>query len=74
MNLDNLKYQSETDDITFRYQEKEYVICLLKGKYFCGEAGNDEDDNIFDSFEDMADNWIIQGNKLKDIVKNIEVI
>ena len=74
MKLDDLKYQSENDDITFNYKDKEYVICLLKGKYCCGEAGNDEDDNIFDSFEDMANNWIIQGNKLKDIVKDIGVI
>ena len=74
MKLDDLKYQSETDDITFNYKDKEYVICLLKDKYYSGEAGNDKDDNSFDSFEDMANNWIIQGNKLKDIVKDIEVI
>ncbi|WP_300347845.1 hypothetical protein [Clostridium sp.] len=74
MELNDLKYQSETDDIKFNYKNKEYVICLLRGKYYSGEAGNDKDDNSFDSFEDMADKWIIQGKSLKDVVKDIEVI
>ncbi|KEH84784.1 hypothetical protein Z965_12055, partial [Clostridium novyi A str. BKT29909] len=65
---------SETDDITFYYKDKEYVICLLNDKYYTGEAGNDEDENEFNSFMDMADNWIIQGEKLKDIVKYIKLI
>ncbi|KEH96853.1 hypothetical protein Z962_05655 [Clostridium botulinum C/D str. BKT12695] len=74
MNLKDLKYQSETDDITFHYKDKEYVICLLNDKYYTGEAGNDEDENEFNSFMDMADNWIIQGKKLKYIVKYIKLI
>ncbi|MHB9909246.1 MULTISPECIES: hypothetical protein [Clostridium] len=73
MKLEQLKYQSETDDITFNYKDKEYVICLLKDKYYAGEAEK-EDDNVFNSFDDMANKWIIQGNKLKDIVEKIEVI
>ncbi|APC81638.1 TPA: hypothetical protein ACXDAZ_002236 [Clostridium botulinum] len=73
MKLEQLKYQSETDDITFNYKDKEYVICLLKDKYCAGEAEK-EDDNVFNSFDDMANKWIIQGNKLKDIVEKIEVI
>ena len=73
MKLEQLKYQSETDDITFNYKDKEYVICLLKDKYYAGEAEK-EDDKVFNSFDDMANKWIIQGNKLKDIVEKIEVI
>ncbi|EPY2290983.1 hypothetical protein [Clostridium sporogenes] len=73
MKLEQLKYQSETDDITFNYKDKEYVICLLKDKYYAGEAEK-EDDNVFNSFDDMANKWIIQGNKLKDIVEKIEII
>lgn len=73
MKLEQLKYQSETDDITFNYKDKEYVICLLKDKYYAGESGK-EDDNVFNSFDDMANKWIIQGNKLKDIIEKIEVI
>ncbi|KEI96564.1 hypothetical protein N496_15365 [Clostridium botulinum A2B3 87] len=73
MKLERLKYQSETDDITFNYKDKEYVICLLKDKYYVGEAEK-EDDNVFNSFDDMANNWIIEGSKLKDIVEKIEVI
>lgn len=73
MKLEQLKYQSETDDITFNYKDKEYVICLLKDKYYAGEAEK-EDNNVFNSFDDMANNWIIEGNKLKDIIEKIEVI
>ncbi|MGL4913130.1 MAG: hypothetical protein ACRC3Y_11955 [Romboutsia sp.] len=74
MRLDDLRYQSETDDITFSYKNKEYVICLINDKYYCGEAGNDDDDNSFNSFKDMSDNWIIEEEKLEDIVGNIKVI
>lgn len=73
MDLKQLKSELETDDIVFVYKDKDYVINPLD-KLYAGEAGNNEDDNSFDSFEDMADNWIIQGKKLKDIVKDIELL
>lgn len=74
MTLKELKYISETDDIMFKYKEKCYVICLLNDKYCTGESGNDEDNQKFHSFEDMGENWIIQGENLGKIVKYIEIV
>ncbi|MEG2354258.1 MAG: hypothetical protein RSB70_06470 [Clostridium sp.] len=73
MDLRQLESELETDDVVFAYRDKEYVINPLE-KFYAGEAGNGGDDNSFDNFEDMADKWIIQGKKLKDIVKDIKLL
>lgn len=74
MLLEDLKRETETDDIIFSYNNKSYVICLLGEKYNAGESGNDEDDNSFDTFEEMANKWNIEGKKLKDIVNDIKLL
>ncbi|UPA31894.1 hypothetical protein L0P85_07065 [Terrisporobacter glycolicus] len=73
MDLKQLKEDLYTNDVSFQYNDKDYVINPLD-KFYAGEAGNSEDDNEFDTFEDMAENWIIEGKKLKDIVKFIKLI
>ena len=73
MNLKQLKEALYTNDVSFQYKDKDYVINPLD-KFYAGEAGNSKDDNEFDTFEDMAENWIIEGKKLKDIVKFIKLI
>lgn len=74
MTLKELKYMSETDDIMFKYKEKCYVICLLNDKYCTGESGNNDDNQEFNSFEEMSKNWIIQGQSLGAIVNCIEIV
>ncbi|WP_085829085.1 hypothetical protein [Clostridium massiliodielmoense] len=71
--LKQLKEELITDDIAFLYKDKNYVICPLE-KFYAGEAGNIEDDNSFDTFEDMVDNWVIQGKPLKEIISQIKLL
>lgn len=73
MNLKELKEELYTNDIAFEYKGKDYVINPMD-KFYAGEAGNNKDDNQFDTFEDMAENWTIEGEKLKDIIKFIKLI
>lgn len=54
----------------FIYKDKEYAVCLINDKYCTGEAGNNE----FDSFDNMANKWMIQGKLLKGIIEDIEVL
>jgi hypothetical protein len=73
MTLDKLKSELETDDVSFSYNDKEYSICPLD-KLYAGECLSDKDDSSFDTFEDMVENWIIQGKALKDIVADIKLL
>lgn len=73
MKLEDLKIELETDDISFSYKDKEYSICPLN-KIYAGECCNDEDNNSFDTFEEMVDNWIIDGKTLKDIINDIKLL
>ncbi|MCM8710533.1 hypothetical protein M2651_05770 [Clostridium sp. SYSU_GA19001] len=71
--LKQLEEELITNDIAFSYKDKDYVICPLE-KIYVGEAGNVGDNNSFDTFEEMANNWIIQGKALKDIISEIELL
>ncbi len=73
MDLKQLKEALYTNDVSFEYNDKDYVINPLD-KFYVGEAGNNEDNHEFDTFEDMEENWIIEGIKLKDFVSEIEFI
>ncbi|MDU6113812.1 MAG: hypothetical protein E6649_05315 [Paeniclostridium sordellii] len=74
MSLDELYDVTMCNDLTFKYNDKCYVICLLNDGYNVGEDGNDDNDKVYKTFDDMIDSWIIQDRKLKDIVKDIKVI
>lgn len=71
--LEQLKEELVTDDIAFSYKDKNYVICPLE-KFYAGESGNDEDDNSFDTFEEMVNSWIIEGKPLRDIIDKIKLL
>lgn len=73
VSLKQLHDELITNDISFSYKDKEYVICPLN-KFCVGEAGNDEDNQSFDTFDDMISNWIIEGRPLKDIVDQIKLL
>lgn len=73
MALDELKEALVTNDIAFNYNGRDYVICPLD-KFYAGEAGNPDDDNSFDTFEEMAEKWLIEGSPLNAIVGKIELL
>lgn len=73
MKIEDLKGELETNDISFSYNNKEYSICPLD-KIYAGECLNDDDDNSFDTFEEMINNWIVDGKKFKDIVEKIKLL
>lgn len=80
MKLDDFKENVITDDIAFRYKEKEYFIFLFNKGFTVGTYGSDDDigfnnyDDVYKNREDMFSNWMIQGKRLKDIIEDIEVI
>lgn len=74
MLVDELYDITICNDLTFEYNDKRYVICLLNDGYNVGEDGNDDNDNVYKTFDDMIENWIIEDKKLKEIVKDIKVI
>lgn len=71
---EQLRSETETNDIIFQYKEKEYAICWFNDIYHCGEVGNDNNDVEFKQYEEMLENWSIDGDKLKDILKQIKLM
>lgn len=50
MDLQQLKEELYTNDISFEYKDKNYVINPMD-KFYAGEAENNEDGNQFDTFK-----------------------
>ncbi len=69
MSLEDLKRFLEIDDLEFVYNDKLYYICLINNTYFAGEANRD--DTEYKTFDDLINNFIIEENPLKDIIKDI---
>lgn len=59
-------------DIEFSYNGKEYTLLAWIDKGISvGEKNNDADDNIFSDYDDLMNNFIIDGKPFKDIVDDI---
>ena len=63
-------YFNEPD---FCYNGCMYSICHPKEQFYVSEEENPEaNELVFDSVEDLLDNWMIQGKPLREIIPNIE--
>ena len=61
-------------DIEFSYNGKRYtLLAWVTEGISVGEQNNDADDNIFSDFEDMMENYVIDGSKFKDIVEEVVI-
>ena len=80
MSIDDFKENVITDDVAFKYNNKEYFIFLFGTGFTAGEYGADKDTkfdkhkDIYKNRDDMLSNWIIEDKLLKDVISDIEVI
>ena len=72
MKADDLKEFTLLNDTSFFLNGNEYYIFLLNDGYNVGNY-NDEESQSFETFEDMLENWKIEGTLLKDLLDKIEL-
>lgn len=61
-------------DIEFSYNGKMYILLAwIPEGISVGEQNNDEDDNIFSDFEDLMENYVIDGVKFSDVIEDIVI-
>lgn len=70
MSIEDLRSFLELDDLEFIYNDKWYYICPLNNIYSAGEAG--KDDIEYKTFDDLINNFIIEGKPLKNILIDID--
>ncbi len=79
--IDTFKDLMFINDIGFKFNGKTYFI--FQGKKNSSIAGCYDDDtsitfdtytNIDDNFDDLLNNWHIQGKRLRDIINEIEIL
>lgn len=80
MTIDNIKEITMLNDISFNYKDKEYFIFLLNDGYNVGQYGNESKDITFgkhknaeENFNDMIENWIIDGDPLIKLIDKIQI-
>lgn len=70
MTIDELRKYLELDDIEFSYNGKDYFICPLNNIFSAGEA--DKTEAEYKTFDDLINNFMIEGKPLKDIITDID--
>lgn len=61
-------------DVEFSYKGKNYTLIHILGGVNVGEQNNDEDDNNFSDFDDIMNNYIIDGTRFKDALEDVKII
>lgn len=61
-------------DIEFKYKNKKYTILPWIEEGIVIGPQNLDDDTIFKSADELINNYIIDGNKIKDIIDEIEIL
>ena len=61
-------------DIEFAYNGKQYTLLAWVAEGISvGEQNNDADDNVFSDFDDLMENYVIDGEKFADIVEDVSI-
>lgn len=74
--MDTKKFEEilSYNEPTFGYKGKDYTICSPNGKFYVWAEDSPNDENLeFNDYEDLINNWIIQGKPLKSILDEIEL-
>lgn len=72
MTIDAFKDMMVYNEPDFSYNGQNYSICCPDGKYYVTASDSPRDiDLVFNSLDDLLDNWIIQGEKLRQILPGI---
>ncbi|WP_315111453.1 hypothetical protein [Clostridium intestinale] len=74
MNKEKLKNEIEKNDVIFRYNNKYYSICYFGDKYSVYETDVDYSEQRFSSFEEMIENFNIEGKAFKDVIGEIILV
>lgn len=72
MKAEDLKEFTLLNDTSFFLNGNEYYIFLLNDGYNVGNY-SDEESQSFETFDDMLENWEIEGTLLKDLLDKIEL-
>lgn len=77
MTIDINKFKEAIEfgsDIEFRYKNKNYTILPWTDEGIVIGLQNSDDDSKFKSADELIDNYTIDGNKMKDIIDDIEIL
>lgn len=70
MSIDQLKKHISISDLEFEYNGKWYYICPLNNVFSAGEADTDPTD--YKTFDELINNFLVQGKQLKEILPDID--
>lgn len=74
MTVDAFKKMMACNEPDFSYNGRQYSICWPDGKYYVTASDNPKDDDlVFNTLDDLLDNWVIQGKPLREILPNINI-
>jgi hypothetical protein len=77
------KYKDLTDfyedvetvgEIEFSYNGKYYTLCYVENGLSIAEYYKPETEQIFESPEDLAEKFVVDGRRFKDFVTEVEVL
>lgn len=73
MRIDDFKEMLLVNEPSFDYNGFEYAISQPNGA-FCvyAEDSPADEDLLFDTVDDLLENWMIQGKPLKDILEELD--
>lgn len=79
MNINNFKDAAIVNDLSFKFKDKEFSILMDNNSYVAiDDNGNvkkfDKYNDLYKDLDDLIDNWMIEGQQIKDIVQYIELI
>ncbi|MBS6503908.1 MAG: hypothetical protein KH415_20240 [Clostridium sp.] len=77
MTIDINKFKEAIEfgsDIEFRYKNKNYTILPWTDEGIVIGLQNSDDDSKFKSADELIDNYTIDGNKMRDIIGDIEIL
>ena len=69
MDIEEFKEMMCCNEPEFMYNGEKYSICNPDGNYYvlASDSPGDED-LVFETLDDLLENWIIQGKPLKEIL------
>ncbi|NJP40419.1 hypothetical protein HCH52_05075 [Oscillospiraceae bacterium HV4-5-C5C] len=75
MTVNDFKNMMMINEPAFAYHDEEYSICWPDNQYHVTASDHPSDINfVFESLDDLLDNWMIQGRPLRQILPDITLI
>lgn len=79
MDLEDFKDIALVNDLSFMYLGNEFSIIMDNNSYLAVDNNGsitkfNKYNNVYDDLDDMLNNWIIEGKKLKDLIEDIELL